>query len=71
MLDFYTKKSTLPAQYADSVDLKDGLMNYMVCTVKFPVVQSYFVCNTTPTEQKLNYDKCTKIAQKGNTFASL
>ena len=32
----------LPAQYADSVDLKGGLMNSRVCTVKFRVVESYF-----------------------------
>ena len=41
---------TLPAKLADSVDFKDGLMNNRVCTVKFPVVGSYFYCNTTHTE---------------------
>ena len=34
--------STLPAQYADSVDLKGGLLNNRVCTVKFKVEESYF-----------------------------
>ena len=29
---------TLPDQYADSVDLKGGLQNYKICTVKFSVV---------------------------------
>ena len=33
---------SLPAKFADSVDLKDGLLNYRVCTVKFLVVESYF-----------------------------
>ena len=41
---------TLPAKYGDSVDLKDGLLNNKVCRVKFPVVESYFLCNTTHTE---------------------
>ena len=45
---------TLPAQYTDRVDLKDGLLNNRVCTVKFPVVESYFLCNTTQTEQAIN-----------------
>ena len=31
---------SLPAQYADSVDLKGGLLNNKVCTVKFPVIES-------------------------------
>ena len=39
----------LLAKFADSVDLKDGLLNNRVCTVKFPVVESYFSCNTTHT----------------------
>ena len=42
------------AQYTDRVDLKYGLLNNMVCTVKFPVVESYFFCNTTHTEQAMN-----------------
>ena len=33
--------STLPAQYADSVDVKDGLLNNRVCTVKFPAIEAY------------------------------
>ena len=37
----------LLAKFADIVDLKDGLMNNRVCTVKFLVVESYFSCNTT------------------------
>ena len=41
---------TLPSQFADSVDLKDGLLNNRVCTVKFPVVESSFSCNTIHTE---------------------
>ena len=40
---------TLSAQYADSVDLKCGLLNNMVCTVKFPVLESNFSCNITHT----------------------
>ena len=40
---------TLPAIFADSVDLKDGLLNNWVCTVKFLVVESYFLCKTTHT----------------------
>ena len=41
--------TTLLAKFADSVDLKDGLLNKRVCTVKFPVVESYFFCNTKHT----------------------
>ena len=41
-------------QYADSVDSKDGLLNHRVCKVKFPVVESYFLCNTTHTDQAIN-----------------
>ena len=37
------KQFTLPAQYAGSVDLKGGLMNIRVCTVKFLVVESYLL----------------------------
>ena len=44
---------TLPAKLADSVDLKDGLLNNRVCTVKFPVVESFFLCNTTHTKVPL------------------
>ena len=40
---------TLLAKFADSVDLKDGLLKNRVCTVKFLVVESYFSCNTTHT----------------------
>ena len=29
----------LPAKFPDSVDLKDGFLNYRVCTVKFLVVE--------------------------------
>ena len=39
----------LPAQFADSVDFKDGLLNNRVCTVKFLAVESYFSCKTTHT----------------------
>ena len=55
MLCFFTELSlrsihcTLLAKFADSVDLKDGLLNNKVCTVKFLVVESYFSCNTTHT----------------------
>ena len=45
---------SLPAQYTDRVDFKDGLLNNKVCTVKFPVVESYFLCNTTHTDQAIN-----------------
>ena len=41
---------SLPAQYADSVDFKDGLLNSRFCTVKFPAVKSYFSRDTTHTE---------------------
>ena len=41
---------TLPAKYGDSVDLKDGLLNKRICTVKFPVVEFYFLCNIKHTE---------------------
>ena len=41
--------SSLPAKYADSVDLKDGLLKNRVCTVKLFIVESYFSCNTTHT----------------------
>ena len=41
---------SLLAQYGDSADLKDGLLHNRVCTVKFPVVDSHFLCNTTHTE---------------------
>ena len=40
---------SLPAKFADSVDLKGGLLNNMICTVKFLVVELYFSCNTTHT----------------------
>ena len=40
---------SLLAKFADSVDLKDGLLNNRVCTVKFLVVESYFSYNTTHT----------------------
>ena len=52
-LDYFSwvsQYTTLPAQYGDSFDLKDGLLNNRVCTVKFPVVESYFFCNTKHTE---------------------
>ena len=39
----------LAAQFADSVDFKDGLLNNRVCTVKFLAEESYFSCNTTHT----------------------
>ena len=42
--------TSLLAKFADSVDLIDGLLNNGVCTVKFPVVESYFSFNTTYTE---------------------
>ena len=41
-------------QYTDRVDLKDGLLNNRICTVKFPVVESYFFCNTALTDQAIN-----------------
>ena len=40
----------LPAQYADSVDFKDGILNYRVCTMKFPAMKSYFSRDTTHIE---------------------
>jgi hypothetical protein len=40
----------LPAKYANSVDLKDGLFNNRVCTVKFPAIDSRFSSNTTNAE---------------------
>ena len=43
------RSCSLPAKFADSVVLKDGLLNNRVCTVKFLVVESYFSCNTTHT----------------------
>ena len=46
----------LPAQYTDRVDLKDGLLNNRVYTVKFSVVESYFLCNTTHTAQAINHN---------------
>ena len=46
--------NALMAQYTDRVDLKHGLLNKRVCTVKFPVVESYFFCNTTHTNQAVN-----------------
>ena len=42
--------TSLPVKYADSVDLKDGLLNNRVCTVKFPAKDSYFSSNTAHTE---------------------
>ena len=45
------EEGALPAQYADSVDLKGGLMNNRVCTVKIRVVESYF---------SLSLLKCTR-----------
>ena len=44
----------LPAQYADSVHLKGGLLNNRVFAVKFPVVESYLLCNTTHTDRAIN-----------------
>ena len=44
---------TLQDQYAESVDIKGGLLNQRVCTVKFPVVEPYFTCNTAHTEVPL------------------
>ena len=41
---------SLPAQYADSVDLKDGLLNSRVCTVKFPATEAYLSSNKTHTK---------------------
>ena len=40
----------LPAKYADRVDLKDGLLNNRVCTVKILAKESYFSRNTTHTK---------------------
>ena len=42
---------SLLTKFADTVDLKDELLNNRVCTVKFSVVESYFLCNTTNTER--------------------
>ena len=42
--------TTLPTKFVDSVDLKDGHPSNRVCTVKFPIIESYFLCNTTHTE---------------------
>ena len=39
----------LLAKFSDSIYLKDGLLNNRVCTVKFLVVNSYFLCITTHT----------------------
>ena len=44
----------LPAQYTERIDLNDGLLNHRVCTVKVPVVESYFLCNTTHTNQAID-----------------
>ena len=41
---------TLPAKYADSVDLNDGLLNNRVCTVKFPAIESCYSIKTTHTD---------------------
>ena len=35
---FVGVSESLPAQYTDKVDLKDGPLNNRVCTVKFQVV---------------------------------
>ena len=45
---------TLLTQYKDMVDLKDGLPNNLVCTVKFLLVESFFLYNTTHTDQAIN-----------------
>ena len=50
----YAYQRALPAQYTERVDLKDGLLINRVCTVKFPVVESYCLCNTTHTDQAIN-----------------
>ena len=47
----YREKLSLPAQYTERVEFKDGLLDKMVCTVKFPVLESFFFCNTTHTNQ--------------------
>ena len=44
------RPSTLLAKYADSVDLRDGLLNNKVCTVKFPAIESCFSIKITHTE---------------------
>ena len=33
---------------------KDGLLNKRACTVMFPEVESYFLCNTTHADQAIN-----------------
>ena len=43
------ESKSLLAKLADTVDLKDGLLNNRVCTVKILVLESYFSCNTTHT----------------------
>ena len=49
-----TNKFALSAQYTDRVDLNDGLLNQRVGTVKFPVAESFFLCNTTNTNQAID-----------------
>ena len=44
----------LPAKFTNRVDLKDGLLKKRVCTVKFLVVESYFLCHTAHTDQAIN-----------------
>ena len=44
------RSMTLRAKNADNVDLKDGLLNNRVCTVKFPAIESCFSSNTRHTE---------------------
>ena len=56
---FSVKYDARPAKFADSVDLKDGLLNNGVCIVKFLVVESYFSCNTTHT-----VSGCTKPSSR-------
>ena len=45
---------SMPAHYTDRVDLKDGLLNHRVCTVKFQGIDSYFLCNIRHTDQAIN-----------------
>ena len=44
---------TPPALFTPRVDLKDGLLNNRVGTVKFLVVESYFLWHTTHTDQAI------------------
>ena len=62
----YGKESfSLPAQFVDSVDLKDGLLKNRVCTLRFLVVESYFSCNTTYTVWGCTRPSSRKVLEVG------